>query len=368
MCYDATAQGAKAVAALVDPKTFDPYFRELAVAADHYLKTYNKPPGEHTYDIIEQLIATRPDEEDAWRRIFSSLKQTKDVINREYTLARASVFARRQQCKIAIQRAMPLLQKEDDAAVDEAESLLASVGRNKVSLDTVGTVLNDPKQALAFLDMMEEEAMPTGVKEIDRFNLGPVRAQFWLGVAPTNAGKTWWAVSKGKAGIIHGKRVLHVTLEMREAKVAMRYVQALHAVSKRRAEEIAIRTFKLDELGRFIGMDESWVKNRPHLDDPDIRPYLTKRLQPLARRRKLIIKQFPTGQLTLRQLEAYLDRLEATLRFIPDLIIIDYPDLMEVDSKHYRHDLDRIYKGLRGIAVERNIAMAGYSQSSKLGL
>lgn len=368
LCYDAAPQGAKAAAALLPAKTFDPYFRELAEAAVEYLSQYGKPPGDHTYDIIESLKSKRPDDAPVWDKIFSSLKRTKDVINPKYTLDRASIFARRQAAKVAIQKAMPLLLKDDDYAVDEAEAILAGVGKRSLDLSSPGTLLNDPHQAIAFLDQMEDEAMPTGIKELDRFGLGPIRGGLWMLVAPTNAGKTQMAVQKGKTGIIHGKRVLHVTLEMRETKVAQRYCQSLFAISKRQANDIIARRFKLDDLGRFVGFDEYALKDRPSLDDPDIRPFLLKRLAPLRRRARLIIKQFPTGQLTLRQLNAYLDRLEATMRFIPDLVIVDYPDLMQIESKHYRHDLDNIYKGLRGIAGERNFAMAVYSQSNKLGL
>ena len=67
----------------------------------------------------------------------------------------------------------------------------------------------------------------------------------------------------------------------------------------------------------------------------------------------------------MRQLEAYLDNLEATERFIPDLLLIDYPDLMKVDKDNVRGSLDEIYKEIRGLLIKRNIAGAVVSQSHR---
>jgi hypothetical protein len=363
LCYD--KESAKQVAALLTPKTFDPYYRELAEEATTYIQQYNEPPGEHTYDIVESLKARNPDQATLWDRLFSSLKSTKDVINKKHVLDRAGVFARKQACKVAIQKAMPLLNRDTDSAVDEVEAILSGVGKKSLDLSSPGLLLNDPEQALRFLDRMEDDAMPTGIKELDEVALGPARGKLWLLVAPSNAGKTWSAVQLGKMGVLHRKRVLHVTLEMSEHEIAQRYCQSLFAVTKRQADDLISRRFKLDEVGRFIGFKDASLKDRPAITDPNIRQYLLKKLSPMKQRTQLIIKQFPTGQLTIRMLNAYLDRLEATMKFMPDEILLDYPDLMAVDSKNYRHALDEIYKSLRGIAVERNLAIAVYSQSNK---
>jgi len=48
--------------------------------------------------------------------------------------------------------------------------------------------------------------------------------------------------------------------------------------------------------------------------------------------------------------------------------IIDYPDLMAYDPKYKRESLGKIYEQLRGMAVERNMAVCAYSQSNRLGM
>lgn len=168
----------------------------------------------------------------------------------------------------------------------------------------------------------------------------------------------------GKHCMIQRKKVLHVTLEMSEARTAQRYVQALFSISKREANVRTTR-FVTDNLGRLIDFEEDQL-NRPTLMDPGIRDFISKKLESQRKRRApLIIKQFPTGALTVTMLKAYLDGLERFQKFVPDVVIIDYPDLMKLDSDNLRISTGQIYKDLRGIAVERNLAMVVASQGNR---
>jgi hypothetical protein len=50
---------------------------------------------------------------------------------------------------------------------------------------------------------------------------------------------------------------------------------------------------------------------------------------------------------------------------VPDMLIIDYPDLMKMDAKNIRTDTGIIYKELRGLFVRRNIAGVVASQGNR---
>lgn len=176
-----------------------------------------------------------------------------------------------------------------------------------------------------------------------------------------------WALGQlAKAALMHRLKVLHITLEMSESRAAQRYFQALFAISKRK-EVISTTRFQKDALGRISGFDELKITPKYSLDDPNIR----KKLEGLINRAStrlldnILIKEFPTGQLTVSQLTAYLDNLESTEKFVPDLLIVDYPDLMKLDRDNFRLALDDTFKGLRGLAVSRNIALAAVSQSHR---
>jgi hypothetical protein len=169
-----------------------------------------------------------------------------------------------------------------------------------------------------------------------------------------------------KVALVNHLKVLHVTLEMSEARVAQRYLQTFFAMSKRK-ETVRRIKFEFDKLGRLSGFVDTEVLPSLSMDDPNIRRKLERRVEKWKHRLldNIIIKQFPTGRLTTKKLEAYMDNLEATEHFTPDLLVIDYPDLMQLDSSNYRFSLDELFKDIRGIAVERNIAVAAVSQGNR---
>jgi replicative DNA helicase len=83
-----------------------------------------------------------------------------------------------------------------------------------------------------------------------------------------------------------------------------------------------------------------------------------------------LIREFPTGSLSVKQLEAFLDMLEHRERFIPDLLVIDYADLMTLPNLDgdLRVKHGELHKQIRGIAGSRNIAVVSAVQANREGL
>lgn len=364
LCYDETTGGAALVASLLAPGVYDPYFRDLAEEASAYFLTYGKAPGEHTLDIIQALKERHPDRAEIYQRIFTSLKQTRRGVNREYVTHQAQLFARHQSLKAGITAAIDQLQDGNESAIAEAENALRTALDANRPLLEAGTLLSDPQRALRFLDA-SHAAYPTGIPRLDERGLGPARKRLHVFVALPGRGKTWWLVHLAKQALMNRLRVVYVTLELSEEEVASRLMQALFSIAKRGKEVHQYQVFESDELGRFVGMDVKALSNRPGFNDPRIRRHLTAKLKVLKHKPPLVIKEFPTGSLTVRELEAYLHTLEAGLNVIPDLLIVDYADLMAVDAKNYRTDLGLLYKQLRGVAVKRNVAVATASQAHR---
>jgi replicative DNA helicase len=168
--------------------------------------------------------------------------------------------------------------------------------------------------------------------------------------------------------IMHRLKTVHITLEMSEGRVAQRYFQTLYSIAKR-PEVSKVSKFKKDDFGVLTDFLQTDLTPRYSLQDPDIRQNLEKLINKWAIRQlnNIYIKEFPTSSLTLHQLEGYLDNLAATKKFYPDLLILDYPDLMKLDRNDLRLSLDDLVKKLRGLAVERNLALATVSQSNRAG-
>lgn len=361
LLFDETGAALKG---LLPADLYDAYYRPVVVSAIRFWDRYKRPPGEHALDIVEGVIAQRPDDEKVYRRMLKSLLASKDDLNAEYLMAQATDFARQQRLRVGIMEAVGLLQ---DDQLDEAERVLTKAMGGILDLFDPGTRLADLKRSLAFLNREATDTFPTGIELLDRRNCGPARKQLHLFIALPKRGKTWWLVHLGKQALLHRLHVVHVSLEMSEARICQRYAQTLLSVGKRRERRRRTR-FELDELGRVSGLDFASLSNRPSFADKQAGKRVSRRMRRgLRHRPDLYVKEFPTGAVTVREIEGYLDALEATAGFRPDLLLVDYADNCKIDPKNYRHELGRIYVDLRGLAVRRNIAVATASQSNRKG-
>lgn len=369
LCYDDSPGGARFVRAMIPWEMYDPYYRDLARAAQEYLDSYDQPSQEHTLDLVESLKAQDETRADIFDRLFRSIQEVRHDLNREYVLGHLSRFCRFQRLRSGLSKAVAALESDEVDAAEQAVRQSLSVTDR---LFDPGVRLDDVSKVLTFLDS-GEECFPTGIPELDRCGLGPGRKRLHTLVALPGYGKTWWLIHLGVQALLSRLKVVHVSLEVSEQVLCHRYMQSFFAVSKRKAE-VRRQKFKRDDLGRFIEMKELVVKDRPYLfaagaDDRrvlKVRRMLEGRIREvLGRRPPFWVKEFPTDELTVAELDAYLDRLEATTGFVPDLVLVDYADLFKTDADNYRQSVGQIYKSLRGLAVRRNLAVATASQANR---
>jgi replicative DNA helicase len=152
---------------------------------------------------------------------------------------------------------------------------------------------------------------------------------------------------------------------MSEQRCAQRYVQSLLAIAKR-SYEMRNMDLTLDGYGRVIEMKLDKLRGIWSLGDDNIATKIEKKLNRLMTPR-LIIKQFPTGQLTPEMLEAYIENLQSNLRIRIGLLIVDYPDLMHMDAKYLRVETGKIYQMLRGFGIQYDMAVVAASQANRVG-
>lgn len=182
------------------------------------------------------------------------------------------------------------------------------------------------------------------------------------------AHNTWFCVHTGVVGLLQGLKVCHITLEMKDDRIMPRYLQRLFAVAKRN-EEFDVTKIEVDKKHKITGFFPEQRKPELFLTDPRIERKLGRLMDEWGERfGNLVVKTFPSGMLTLNQLEAYLDGLEASHKFVPNIIIIDYPDLMRIDDRQdHRVALGRLYVDLRGLFGTRNAAGIVPVQTNRKG-
>lgn len=350
----------------IDVALYGGPYKAIAARCYDYIDKYKKPPKDHLADILDdKLNSDNKGEATLYTDIITSIHEAQKGINAEYVMTQLGTFIRRQSLRTVAVDLTKALQRDTEASLEEADQLIRKAQKGTLSLFDPGTRLSNKDRSLEFFEIATQ-SFPTGIAELDKRGFGPTRKELWLFVANTKGGKTWALIHLAKMSLMHHLKVLHVTLEMSEARAAQRYFQALFSISKRR-EKFPITQFEKDTLGRISGFKEVELTPAFSFDEHNAQVKLEKRMDKWSKRllQNIMVKQFPTGALTVNQLAAYLDNLEQTERFVPDLLLLDYPDLMKIDKANYRLSLDEIYKDVRGIAVERNMAVAVVSQSHR---
>ena len=107
-----------------------------------------------------------------------------------------------------------------------------------------------------------------------------------------------------------------------------------------------------------------WLDKRPAtklLGASSAQRVLKKFMEKYKRRFKLIT--YPSGTLTVTEIKSCLDEWEKQDGFVADVILVDYPDLMDSSVKEFRHRQDDIWKGLRGLSQERHALVSTVTQA-----
>lgn len=361
LCFDGAASSL--IRNSVEERLFSSQaYRDIAGRCYAYIDQFKVPPGDHLPDLFEEDLKLKTDQADQYRDILGAIGDMRNRVNKEYILGKLEKFVREQTLKTSIISASEAIQDNDP---DTAEEHLLKGIKTRLAVFSPGSRLVDITSKV-FNQTVRQNVLATGIRELDKWDLGPGRGELHLFIGPPKGGKSWWLVHLAKRGIIHHMRVLVITLELSEAQWGQRILQSLFSMS-RRQQDIPVTHLITDSLGRLMHFDRDRLSKRPSFDNVANRPMVEQRIKRIHSNDNFIVKQFPAGQLTVKQLDNYIDTLERSTGFIPDLVILDYPDYMRLDPKNYRLEMSVLYNELRGLAVERNVALAVASKSNREG-
>ena len=352
------------VEAIVSADLFDLGQREVADRLIKYRRKHKRAPAEALYSLFSDL--PEAELEDV-RPMLGHLAENKDRVAFDHVLDRAQLFVRRQRLRRSVVAAMEILQTdESEDGLAEIDRLFRSVQESDRTPSTELVLSNFhecwPVSGLEDL----EDTVRTGIRQIDDYHLGPRRRQLHLFVGSAKSGKSWWGVHLAKMAAGQRKNVLYVTLEISQEDIARRIYQSQFQIQRVRSGRHRTR-METDKKGKVVRRYREEVPDPFCETDAGFYEELERRVTHQATNRflgQIRVKEFPTGQLSVRELRAYLDSLAAN-GFRPDLVIVDYADLMEVSADNYRQSLERLFVNLRGLAVEGNFALATMSQSNR---
>ena len=329
---------------LVKPDYFEfpSHGKIFSVVRDYYEK-YKKLP---TDDFIEQELRDTKSQKESIHDYTDEIQyinrlDTSALEGQDYFLDLIEAFAKREAMKEAIKQSLFLI-KED--RMEETEQLIRKAL-------TVSRTVDVGQQY--FSDFNSRWDRTYNSEEQDKYKMflprlnaslegGLGEKELAMVIAPPGVGKSLWLVNQAVESMMEGRKVLYVSLEMSEDKIAQRFDSVTTLISQAHLKDAAAQLKVSERLSIF----------RTNFPDS-----------------KLVIKEFPTGTINVNALRALLVQLRNYEDFIPDVIIVDYLELMRPvrENQHEYQAQQRIAEELRGLAMEMKVLLWTATQTNRQG-
>ncbi len=354
------------IASMVTPELFDGEYEEIARRVGRYWAKYNCAPKRQTDELFSDVFGEPTGRDLTYAQLFVHLLELhQNGINVTFLQDTVNRFTRTQRLKHLVVKLAEDVRARGEAALEDADKEMDTYRQQRVDGGSKRRTLFEVEAILASMSKNTKE-FTTGIEPLDRGYVVPSRGELMVLLGTPGTGKSWGLVHIAKQAMLARRRVLYATCEMSPDVVATRFYQSILGVPKRRAESM-VTSFKMDD-GKFAGFDREAVQPEFALMDEYAQTEITVRMRRLEWVfRNLSIRGYAAGELTPGLLNAAIDNDVAMHGFIPDMVIVDYLGIMDVDKKDMRVSMGRNAVSLRGIAQSRGVAMVAAQQISREG-
>jgi len=240
-----------------------------------------------------------------------------------------SSFCKNQMLKKALLQSVELLQAGDYDSIKFMVEAALKAGQDK----NIGHEYNKDLES-----RFREEyrtTIPTPWKEFNELLQGGLgNGDFGLIFGNPGGGKSWALIALGANAVSMGYNVIHYTLELGEEYIGRRYDAYFTKIPV-----------------NLIMLNKEKVENT------------TKNLSG-----NLIIREYSSGKASISTIESHIKKC-IDLDFKPDLIIIDYVDLLrsKKTNRERKDEIDDIYTSTKGLARELDLPIWSVSQVNRAG-
>lgn len=270
------------------------------------------------HDVLKEQIKAHL--KDAWK-----YTEADDL---QFIKQQAIDFCKNQEIKKAILTSVDLLKhgRYEDIKV-KIDNALKAGGDKNIGHDYITSIDMRYTEAVRFTKETPWEV----INELTDGGLG--KGELGVFVAPAGIGKSWGLINIGANAVKKGLTVIHYTLELNEAYVGLRYDSVITGIANQNLKHY-----------------QSQVKEELEKLDGD-----------------LIIKYYPTKTVSVLGLRGHIEKCIMQGKK-PDVVVVDYADLLRGHGQEKRHELEGIYEDLRGMAGEYEIPIWTASQANRSAL
>jgi adenylate kinase family enzyme len=257
-------------------------------------------------------------------------KMADQSLDKEYIEQEFSKFCQNQQMKKAIMTSVDLLNDGDYESIRTliSKAIVTSQEKNighDYELDVETRYRPDDRRVI-----------PTPWPQINSITQGGYgKGDLVIFFGGPGSGKSWAAISMALEAVKLNCNVVYYTLELGEGYVGQRFDANLLSIP---VDQLPLHRIKIEDATKGLAG-------------------------------KLIIKEYPPKRASLDDIERHLDQMWTQHNFKPDVIFIDYLDLLRNRRSRVerKDDLDDIYTDAKGLAKELGIPIVSPSQVNRSG-
>ena len=347
---------------IINPKMLEVvYVRTIVIWIKDYFQKFKESPKKNIIKLYRSHIDELKDE-DLQNNILTFIERLdKDydkikVTNEDFAIQNAIKYLRMRSLKNFSEDIDSYIESGD---LEKAESCVTKY-RKVEAASGEGVSLLDDFDIVTEAFTEEQDLLFKYPGDFGRL-IGDIhREDFIAFLAPMKAGKTYQLVDFGIESLKNNLKVVMYSLEMSRTNMIKRVWTALSGQITKDVE-IDVPYFVEDGDKFRIEMKTIEKKASSTLEVQKKQ----KSLKRLFRGGSFRIYAEPAYSLTVEGLENKLDDL-AYEGFYPDVIIIDYADIMAPsDRNEYRQQIDGIWKRLRALAQKRKAVVVTASQTNR---
>lgn len=337
------------------------YTQLISMWCIDYFKKYKRAPGQEIQELFSVYARSKNADEDQIELIEKYLsglsksyeEQTK--FNLKYALDNAELYLRTRKIEIHRENINSLLVKNKIIEAEKEIAKFKQITRPSTTgidilKDNVNKYLNEEEDVL----FRFPGALGNLVGDF-------CREDFVSLAAPMKRGKTFWLIFMAMIGLFAGLKVVYYDFESGRSKMLRRFYQAMTGEPKKKQvvhfpffdEDNYIESKKLKKKGLTAGMIN---KKR-------------KQVQGMVSEGRIQMINKPQYSMCVSDIRTDLDNLEYYHGFVPDVILVDYADILAPEKyserREERHRINETWGSLRGLAQEKHCLVVTVSQTNK---